>query len=68
VQQTSGMVGELLRVDYAGGAPEKVQLPFQGSVSIESSDERIPGVLATMASWVRCSSNLQLRSASAHGH
>lgn len=53
VQQTSGMVGELLRVDYAGGAPQQVQLPFQGSVSIESSDERIPGVLATMASWVR---------------
>ncbi len=53
VEQTSGMVGELLRVDYAGDAPQQVQLPFQGSVSIESSDERIPGVLATMASWVR---------------
>jgi prolyl oligopeptidase len=52
-QQTNGMVGELLRLAYDGGAPQKVQLPFQGSVSIESSDERIPGVLLTMASWVR---------------
>lgn len=52
-QQTNGMVGELLRLAYDGGAPQKVQLPFQGSVSLESSDERIPGILVTMASWVR---------------
>ncbi len=53
IEQTNGMVGELLRLSYAGGAPERVQLAFQGSVSIESSDERIPGVLVSMASWVR---------------
>jgi prolyl oligopeptidase len=53
VQDTDGMLGLLKRVTYDGARTEQVPLPFEGSVYVAASDERIPGVLFGMTSWAR---------------
>jgi prolyl oligopeptidase len=53
VQETDGTVGLIKRLPYSGGQPEDLTLPFQGTVAITSSDQRIPGVLLDMTSWAR---------------
>jgi len=55
IQQTNATVGSLLRLGYGDAKPEEIALPFEGAVSIDTSDERIPGVVVTMTSWVRAS-------------
>ena len=53
VQETDGTLGVLKRVSYQGGAPEPIRLPFEGTVAIASTDERIPGPLLVLTSWAR---------------
>jgi len=53
VRETDGTVGLLERMAYARGKPENMTLPFEGTVAVASSDDRIPGVLMVMASWAK---------------
>jgi prolyl oligopeptidase len=53
VQETDGTLGVLRRLSYNGGQPEDIKLPFEGTVSVAASDERIPGVLLVLTSWAR---------------
>jgi prolyl oligopeptidase len=53
IQQTNATVGSLLRLGYGSTKPEEIALPFKGAVSIDSADERIPGLVVTMTSWAR---------------
>jgi len=49
-----GGVGRLLRIPYDSSPKvERVALPFDGSVSLESSDPRLSGALLDMTSWTR---------------
>jgi prolyl oligopeptidase len=52
VQLRDGVIGRLLRVPL-DGAPEQIQLPFDGSVSLTATDPRCEGVLLVMAAWTR---------------
>jgi prolyl oligopeptidase len=51
VQSSDGGVGRLVRVPYTNDKPEKISLPFQGSVFIANSDPRLPGALIELTSW-----------------
>ncbi len=55
VQELDGGIGRLVRVPY-GQQPEKVALPFEGSVSLAATDQRVPGTLLDMTSWTRANS------------
>jgi len=52
VQELDGGIGRLLRVPY-GARPAPVSLPFDGTVSIASTDQRLPGTLLDMTSWTK---------------
>jgi prolyl oligopeptidase len=52
VQELDGGLGRLVRLPYMGGKAEQVPLPFDGSLSIVSTDQRIPGAAMYLASWV----------------
>jgi prolyl oligopeptidase len=52
VQELDGGLGRLVRLPYAGGKAEQVPLPFDGSLSIVSTDQRMSGVAMYLASWV----------------
>jgi prolyl oligopeptidase len=52
VQELHGGIGRLLRVAY-GSKPEPVALPFEGSVDLAATDQRVPGTLLEMASWTK---------------
>ncbi|HYW96520.1 MAG TPA: prolyl oligopeptidase family serine peptidase [Bacteroidales bacterium] len=59
VNETDGVVSNLLRVPYDGGQPKEINLPYKGSLPYDGSpqnmwyDPRIPGVLFAMTSWTR---------------
>lgn len=53
VQETDGTIGILDRLNYEGGNPEQIKLPFEGTVSIGATDERVPGALVVLTSWAR---------------
>src|SRR5215207_170552 len=54
VQLLDGGLGRLLRVPFGGKArPERIALPFDGTIRGVSADPRVPGVLAQMTSWVK---------------
>lgn len=55
VQELSGGIGRLVRVAYPSGKPEDVSLPFQGTVTVEGTDQRVPGALLDMTSWTKAS-------------
>ena len=55
VQELDGGIGRLVRVPY-GGQPERVALPFEGSVSLAGTDQRVPGTLLEMTSWTKANS------------
>jgi prolyl oligopeptidase len=55
VQELDGGVGRLVRVPY-GGQPEKVPLPFEGSLSLAATDQRVSGTLLEMTSWTKANS------------
>lgn len=53
VKRLEGGPEELLRVDYAGGAPRTIALPFSGPIALVTADPRAPGVVFTLQSWTR---------------
>ncbi|HUN86167.1 MAG TPA: prolyl oligopeptidase family serine peptidase [Terracidiphilus sp.] len=53
VQETDGTIGILERLKYEGGDAETIPLPFEGTVSIGATDERVPGALVVLTSWAR---------------
>lgn len=53
VQVLDGGLGRVLRVPYEAKAePQRVALPFDGSVRIHT-DPRLPGALLTLTSWTK---------------
>jgi len=52
IQDLDGGLGRLLRLPYAGGKAEQISLPFDGSINIASTDQRLPGAVIWLASWV----------------
>ena len=52
VQELDGGVGRLVRLPY-GGQPQPVTLPFEGTVSLSATDQRLPGTLVEMTSWTK---------------
>src|SRR5271156_42002 len=53
VQELNGGPGKLLRVAYDGGKPEEIALPFEGSVGLTATDQRLPGTLVELTSWTK---------------
>lgn len=53
VQQNDGGIGRLLRVDYKTGKWEKLNLPYDGTISNLTADPRESNVLFAMDSWVK---------------
>jgi prolyl oligopeptidase len=52
VQELDGGIGRLVRVPY-GASPKPVALPFEGTVSLAATDQRVPGTLLEMTSWTK---------------
>ena len=55
VQTLDGGVGKLWRVDYKGGAPQLVKLPYDGTANIGWTDQQTEGLLFGLTSWTRSS-------------
>lgn len=55
LQETDGTVGLLKRLSYSDGKLQDIPLPFQGTLDVAASDQRIPGLLLDMTSWARAS-------------
>jgi prolyl oligopeptidase len=53
IQELDGGLGRLLQLSYSGGKPERIQLPFEGSVGLSATDLRVPGTLIELASWTK---------------
>src|SRR5216683_3665232 len=53
IQELDGGLGRLVQLSYASGKPEKIQLPFDGSVGLSATDLRVPGTLIELTSWTR---------------
>ncbi len=55
VQTLDGGVGKLWRVDYKGGAPQLIKLPYDGTANIGWTDQLTDGLLFGLTSWTRSS-------------
>ena len=55
VQTLDGGVGKLWRVDYKGGAPQAIKLPYDGTAFIGWTDQETEGLLFGLTSWTRSS-------------
>ncbi len=53
IQELDGGLGRLVQLSYSGGKPEKIQLPFDGSVGLSATEPRVPGTLVELASWTK---------------
>jgi prolyl oligopeptidase len=53
VQELNGGPGRLVRLAYSGGKPEQIALPFEGSVGLSATDQRLPGTLLELATWTK---------------
>ena len=53
VQELDGGIGRLVRLEYSGGKPQRIPLPFDGSVALTGTDQRIPGTLLDLATWTK---------------
>ncbi len=53
VQTLDGGTGKLWRVDYKGGAPQQVKLPYDGSAFIGWTDPESDGLLFGLNSWTK---------------
>jgi prolyl oligopeptidase len=53
VQTLDGGVGKLWRVNYKGGAPQAIKLPYDGTASIGWTDQKTEGLLFGLTSWTR---------------
>jgi prolyl oligopeptidase len=55
VQTLDGGVGKLWRVDYKGGAPQAIKLPYDGTAFIGWTDQETEGLLFGLTSWTKSS-------------
>jgi prolyl oligopeptidase len=55
VQTLDGGVGKLWRVDYKGGAPQAIKLPYDGTAFIGWTDPETEGLLFGLTSWTKSS-------------
>lgn len=55
VQTLDGGVGKLWRVDYKGGAPQLIKLPYDGTANIGWTDQLTEGLLFGLTSWTKSS-------------
>jgi len=53
VQTLDAGVGTLWRVDYKGGSPQKIKLPYAGTAFIGWTDQLTDGLLFGLTSWTR---------------
>src|SRR5437899_5102181 len=53
VQTLDGGVGKLWRVEYKGGAPKVMKLPYDGTAFIGWTDQQTEGLLFGLTSWTR---------------
>jgi prolyl oligopeptidase len=53
VQTLDGGVGKLWRVDYKGGAPQLIKLPYEGTANIGWTDSQTDGLLFGLTSWTK---------------
>jgi len=53
VEELDGGVNHLYRVPTGTMRIEKVPLPFEGTIGIEGTDSRLPGVVLMLQSWVK---------------
>jgi prolyl oligopeptidase len=53
VQELHDGMGRLLRVPYGSNKVEEVKLPFEGSISLDSTDPGVPGAYFGMMGWTR---------------
>jgi prolyl oligopeptidase len=53
VQTLDGGVGKLWRVDYKGGAPQAIKLPYDGTAFIGWTDQETEGILFGLTSWTK---------------
>jgi len=53
VRRMRGGPDELLRLDYPGGAPGRVGLPYSGAIYILNADPRAAGVVFTLQGWTQ---------------
>jgi prolyl oligopeptidase len=54
VRSRDGTLGKLYRVAWGKGAkPVALALPREGSLSVESTDPRLPGALISMGAWTK---------------
>jgi len=53
VQTLEGGVGKLWRVDYKGGAPQAIKLPYDGTAFIGWTDQETEGILFGLTSWTK---------------
>jgi prolyl oligopeptidase len=53
VQTLDGGVGKLWRVDYKGGAPQLIKLPYDGTANIGWTDQVTEGLLFGLTSWTK---------------
>ncbi|HYR77525.1 MAG TPA: prolyl oligopeptidase family serine peptidase [Pyrinomonadaceae bacterium] len=58
VQTLDGGVGKLWRVDYKGGAPQAIKLPYDGTAFIGWTDQESDGVLFGLTSWTKSAAYL----------
>lgn len=53
VQELDGGIGRLFRLVYSGGKPAQIPLPFDGSVALSGTDQRIAGTLLELTTWTK---------------
>jgi prolyl oligopeptidase len=53
VQELHDGMGRLLRVPYGTNKPEEISLPFDGQVTLYSTDPRVPGAYISMTGWTK---------------
>jgi len=53
VQTLDGGMGKLWRVDYKGGAPRPIKLPYDGAGFIGWTDSQTDGLLFGLSSWTK---------------
>src|SRR6266849_900557 len=53
IQELDGGLGRLVRLPYSGGKPQQIQLPFEGSVGLSATEQRVQGTLVELTSWTK---------------
>ena len=53
VQTLDGGVGRLWRIDYKGGPPKPIKLPYEGTAFIGWTDQETEGLLFGLTSWTK---------------